>query len=504
MKTLLLSASLILGTLISQAQCVPAGNQTTYGTSNTWIGYVYQGSSFTKYKGYVNEGNSSSPNFDESFGGAQTNYATNGCPVYTDTFSVRYKLTQVLSDGDYTFVVGGDDGYRLSLDGGSTYVINQWSTQSYGTTTYSVHLNGSYNIVLEYYENFGDNRISFNMTKACTGTGDPSVYGTGNKWNGYVYTGMNFNNYKGHVIEGSSTSPNFDEGFGGDNVTYTTSDCSINTTQFSVRYRLQSTFPNGTYKFTVGGDDGYRLSLDGGSTYVINMWNDQGYNTTTYTAVLNGTYNMVLDYYENGGSNRISFTQTGGATLPVTISSFTGIMEQNHKVSLDWKTMMEAQIDHYDVERSSDGANWLTVASVESKHTDSTHDYELDYNYTDAYPLSGTSYYRLMIAGKQGIENYSEVVSVSNSQVAGLKIYPTVVQNNTLFVESGKALPNARLEFFDLTGKKLGETTWSSLSGRETVSLSGRMSSLPTGTYLARLTSNGQPVMNQLLILQAH
>ena len=30
---------------------------------------------------------------------------------------MRYKLTQSFADGDYILKVGGDDGYRLSLDG---------------------------------------------------------------------------------------------------------------------------------------------------------------------------------------------------------------------------------------------------------------------------------------------------------------------------------------------------------------------------------------------------
>jgi PA14 domain len=503
MKTTLLLLCLVILAECSHAGCTPLGDETTYGTSNTWIGYVYQGKSFNTYKGYVNEGSAASPNFDESFGGQQVNYTTNGCPVYTDTFSVRYKLTSAIPDGDYIFVVGGDDGYRLSLDGGSTYVINQWNDQGYGTTTYSVHLNGTYNLVLEYYENMGDNRISFNMTKSCTGSGDPTVYGTNNKWIGYVYTGTSFNSYKGYVSEGTAVSPNFDEGFGGDVVTYNTSDCPITTTQFSVRYRLQSSLSNGTYTITVGGDDGYRLSLDGGATYVINNWNDQSYNTSTYTAILNGTYNMVLEYYENSGQNRVSFSMSGGTILPVTISSFTGAFEENHTVNLEWKTMMEAQIDHYEIERSEDGANFQYLASQNSKQNDSTHDYELAYDYTDTYPLSGTSYYRLRIVGKDGAMNYSAIVHVSNSQPAGIKIYPTVVQNSNLFIESGKTLKNARLEFFDLSGKKLGETDWETLSGRQTVQLSGRMSQLPTGTYLARLTANGQNVMNQLMIFQS-
>ena len=256
----------------------------------------------------MNEGVAASPSFDESFGGASVNYATNGCSILTDTFSVRYKLTSTFADADYVFTVGGDDGYRFSLDGGATWAVNMWNTQSYVATTYTVHLNGTYNMVIEYFENFIDNRISFDVVKACTGSGNPAIYGTNNQWIGYVYTGMNFNSYKGYVSEGSALSPNFDESFGGDNVTYGTSDCSINTNQFSVRYRLKNILPNGTYTFTVGGDDGYRLSLDGGSTYVINNWGDHGYTTTTYTATLAG----IIIWYLN-------IMKTVAATVSVSI-----------------------------------------------------------------------------------------------------------------------------------------------------------------------------------------
>ncbi|PWT95490.1 MAG: hypothetical protein C5B52_17705, partial [Bacteroidetes bacterium] len=123
---------LILISEASSAQtCTPQGNQTSYGTSNVWIGYVYQGNNFNTYKGYVNEGTSASPNFDESFGGTSVTYNTNGCSILTDTFSVRYKLKKTFANGDYAFTVGGDDGYRLSLDGGSTWVINNWGDHGY-------------------------------------------------------------------------------------------------------------------------------------------------------------------------------------------------------------------------------------------------------------------------------------------------------------------------------------------------------------------------------------
>ncbi len=503
MKTftlILISLALVVKT--GHSQCTPSGDQTTYGTNNVWVGYVYQGKSFNTYKGYVNEGTAASPNFDESFGGNQATYNTNGCSIYTDTFSVRYKLTQAFSDGDYTFTVGGDDGYRLSLDGGSTWSVNKWNDQGYGTTTYTIHMNGTYNLVYEFYENFGANRVSFNVVKACTGSGNPATYGSNNQWVGYIYSGMNFNTYKGFVTEGSSLSPNFDENFGGDNVSYGTSDCPITTEQFSVRYRLQKNLAHGVYNITVAGDDGYRLSLDGGSSWVINKWNDQSYTSSSYSATLNGTYNMVLEYYENGGQNRISFNMSGGAILPLTLTQFSGQSLTTQSNFLEWKTIMEMKVNYFAVQRSADGSHFQTIGQVYSKMTDTTHTYDLDYTFTDQSPLPGTSYYRLQIVDKTGASNYSDVIHLANNEIQGLKIFPTVIKNTNFFVETDKPLRNAKLELYDLSGKKLSETNWETLNGRQSVQPGNNM--LATGTYIARLSAHGETVLNQLLIIQSH
>jgi hypothetical protein len=136
-----------------------------------------------------------------------------------------------------------------------------------------------------------------------------------------------------------------------------------------------------------------------------------------------------------------------------------------------------------------------------SKTTISTNAYELIYNFTDENPFPGVSFYRIKVVGRDKYINQSPVAQVNNlSQGQGIKIYPTLVQHNTVHVQTDKTLRNARLEFFDLSGKKLSETSWESLSGRQDCTIS-KSYGLSAGTYLARLTSNGQAVKNQLLIV---
>ena len=141
---------------------------------------------------------------------------------------------------------------------------------------------------------------------------------------------------------------------------------------------------------------------------------------------------------------------------------------------------------------------------VDSKMNSTTNVYELEYDFTDASAGPGMSYYRLQIVSRDGYSYYSDVIHISNKQITGIKIYPTVVNNTNIFVETDKPIRNARLEFFDFSGKKIGETRWETLTGRQSLQPAANMKGLATGTYIARLSSQGETLMNQLLIFQTH
>jgi len=78
----------------------------------------------------------------------------------------------------------------------------------------------------------------------------------------------------------------------------------------------------GTYIFTVGSDDGVRVWIDGNS--VLDKWIDKGYSTDTFTKDLNaGNHQFRIDYYENVGDARVSFSYTNPSSTTTTISSTT-------------------------------------------------------------------------------------------------------------------------------------------------------------------------------------
>jgi hypothetical protein len=187
----------------------------------------------------------------------------------------------------------------------------------------------------------------------------------------------------------------------------------------------------------------------------------------------------------------------------LTLTNFKGTFTDQNQVELNWVTMMESDVDHFEIQRSGDGLNFQDIDSVQSQMKISTQEYQLVYNYIDKHPFPGTSYYRVKVVGKNGTINQTPVVQINNNTVEGTRIYPTLVQNNMVFVESDKNLRTVKMEFFDISGNKISETNWETLNGRQNVQVS-KSGKLPTGTYIARLTANGQNVKNQLVIVQNH
>jgi hypothetical protein len=140
--------------------------------SNSWIGYVYEGTNFTTYYGHYTEAET----FDESFGGATTCFpitSNSSTPtsrsIYTETFSVKYLMNST-GKGLYVVDLGSDDGSRLTVDGNLIY--NNWSDQSWSSKpSVLMNLTGSSSLEYDYYENTVDNRVVFqNLTLVLANT----------------------------------------------------------------------------------------------------------------------------------------------------------------------------------------------------------------------------------------------------------------------------------------------------------------------------------------------
>lgn len=91
---------------------------------------------------------------------------------YATNFALRMMRTEVFAPGRYAFSIAGDDGIRLSLDGGSTWILDSFIEQAYNQSFKStsqsyptgICLSGSVNLVIEYFQRPVDMRMSFTAT----------------------------------------------------------------------------------------------------------------------------------------------------------------------------------------------------------------------------------------------------------------------------------------------------------------------------------------------------
>lgn len=497
-KVLLFIAFLVSLLPIAFSQnCNPQGNQSSYGSNNVWIGYTYNNANFSSYRGSITRGAAGSPNFDTDFGGSNTNLSTAGCQVQTETFSVRFKLTKTVSNGSYKITVGGDDGYRLSLNGGNTWVINEWTEHAYQTSTITVNLSGTVNMVLEYYENSGDNRLSFQMAAFTCGQQQTETYGQNNRWNGYLFDGTAFNNFAGMINPGNTTDASFTEAFGGTD-TYFNSSCSyVRTEKFSARFRLRKTFSDGVYSFGVGGDDGYRLSIDGGNTWLINRWDDHSFITSTATLRLNGTYNLVLEYYENSGDNLLNFFVQSGTILAAETFILTG-REHNGNATLGWQAATGDNAATFDLERSSNGSSFTKISTIQA-NAGTAGAGLMQYIATDKIAAGSSFYYRVKMTdtnGKTAISN-SILLRAAAQNNAGIKIYPTVVTNGTIQLNSTKPLSNVTVMLHDFSGKPISSKVYGKIAAGMPTSINITNRQLPAGIYLLSIVDADQTITTQ-------
>ncbi|MEO6673940.1 MAG: T9SS type A sorting domain-containing protein [Ginsengibacter sp.] len=140
---------------------------------------------------------------------------------------------------------------------------------------------------------------------------------------------------------------------------------------------------------------------------------------------------------------------TGAVALPIRLISFTASKTNNH-VLLNWKAATETNNKGFEVQRSSDGNNWITIGFVTGGGNSFS---ESTYHYIDNTPLERNNYYRLIQYDINNNPSYFPVVRIDFKNPAyyiiannpGKGIYQLSIQS---------PLP-VQLSVSDLSGKKL-------------------------------------------------
>jgi hypothetical protein len=188
---------------------------------------------------------------------------------------------------------------------------------------------------------------------------------------------------------------------------------------------------------------------------------------------------------------------TCGPVLSVNLISFNGNIV-NSKSVLRWTTSGENEQLFYDSERSYDGSNYTTIATL-NNNGDYTSEFD-NYSFTDPDNLTGKAYYRIRMRTIDGKSTYSRVLQLSTTDTKGFD-FVTVVNpfSNTLYFDlSSLRSGTVKAELLDQFGRPVRVKTLDIREGNNQFFFDNT-GSLAPGVYFLRAEMNGMIVHRKVL-----
>jgi hypothetical protein len=184
--------------------------------------------------------------------------------------------------------------------------------------------------------------------------------------------------------------------------------------------------------------------------------------------------------------------------LPLRIVHFGGVMN-DRIVNLLWKVENEGEVDHYVVERSTDGIAFSSIAKVKAKGGASN-----VYTYADdiKFLTSPVVYYRVIQMNRAGNQYQTNIImfKLDRKQMYDLKVYPNPfmhVVNVKLF---SPVKDQAEVVVFDAGGKSIVQKKFNLEIGQNSLSIP-EVSTMAHGTYLL-VVKTKEETWSQKLIKQ--
>ena len=181
---------------------------------------------------------------------------------------------------------------------------------------------------------------------------------------------------------------------------------------------------------------------------------------------------------------------TGTGVLSVGLNNFNAILE-NGKINLNWNTSSETNNKGFEVERSSDGANWTNIGFIPGHLTTSLQN---DYSFIDIQPLNGINLYHLKQIDMDGNFTYSNIARIDF--LDGRK-YSLLGNDGKGIIQLNMPTNQEKLELqiIDFSGKVLYSKT--TTNGNQTLDIRN----YPSGLYILHIKNASISTTEKLIKL---
>lgn len=188
-----------------------------------------------------------------------------------------------------------------------------------------------------------------------------------------------------------------------------------------------------------------------------------------------------------------------GTPLPVKFGNI-NVSERTDGMLVNWMAYSETEVDRYIVERSANGREFTRIGEVSALNNAT----EIKYNFLDAAPLSGISFYRIINLDRSGKTGYSNIVRVNlDKDQTGFVCYPNPARSGGQFSFSSASLKQGiyQIRLFNAAGQQVYGQQLVHGGGmiNQTISLP---TALKTGFYTISLDQAGQKAFSKSILIQ--
>lgn len=188
-----------------------------------------------------------------------------------------------------------------------------------------------------------------------------------------------------------------------------------------------------------------------------------------------------------------TFTTPANSPLPVNLINFTAKTENNDKVKISWTTTYERNNSHFEVQRSTDGINFNTIASVPGVNNSNTLQH---YSVYDYQPAKGVSFYQLKQVDNDQQFAYSGIARVNISDAGNcIEIYPNPATGKSFSIGLKNTSPGLIVvTIYDITGRLQMHQQF---TATQNIIVNHH---LPPGIYMVKVTGEGLNENKKLII----
>jgi len=183
-----------------------------------------------------------------------------------------------------------------------------------------------------------------------------------------------------------------------------------------------------------------------------------------------------------------------GVVLPLTIDQFNGNYS-NGVIHLKWTTFSAINMDHYDIERSTDGVNFRQIGSIIALGSNSD-----AYSFLDLTADRGSNFYRLAMIDEDGNYTYSKAITVSVDfkGISVSVVYPNPFSKRVQVRIYADKTEQVTMRTLDNSGAVV-RTQLSTVYPGENNIVIQNVAELPGGVYFLEVTGDHRSMKTKLM-----